>query len=136
METEQMEKGRCFVCGATIEIKPVDPNEVRPPYFAERLTCWHCRKTYPPSLIKACGDSFHYTLRIRGIRDEVDFTRAKINGNWVTLYNEDNRDGVFVDGEPYLRGYDVALSEITGCSDAPDIPFSIRKPRVADTVNR
>ena len=136
METEQLEKGRCHICGTSIEVKPADPNETRPPWFMNTLVCYHCRKTYPPSLIKACSDSFHYILRIRGVRDDVDFTHAKIHGNWVTIYDRDNVDGVEIDGKSYARGFDIALSEIVGCSDAPDIPFLKRVNRTVDDSTR
>lgn len=113
---------RCFICGDAVSA----PDENAPYWVRDYPVCDSCQKTYPPSLIKACRDDFHYTLRIRGMKDEVEFTNASINGSWVTIYDRDNYDGVVVDSKSYLRGYDIRVEEIIGCSDAPDIPFSIR----------
>ena len=83
----------------------------------EQLDRWHCRKAYPPSLIKACRDPFHYCLRVRGIQGIIEFTRARINGDWVTIWDDDNE--LLIDGHNYPRGFDIHIHEIIGCADAP-----------------
>ena len=94
----------CHMCG--------QPLVERVPYPE---ACPACERIYPPSLVKACADSFDYALRLRN-GDVFHFGEAKVYGEFVHL------DSIkeLVDGHSMDRGIDVRLSEIMWCADAPD----------------
>ena len=111
-----METVRCIVCGREIQIKD-DPMTVRPAWYWKTCACPECRHNYPPSLIKACGDSFRYTLKLRNSEAKVDFSRARINGSWVTVMCAGNDDLIKLDGVICPRGADININDIEWVAD-------------------
>lgn len=83
--------------------------------------CPPCRLKYPPSLLKACYDTFDYALRLR-TGEVLFFESATIHGDFVTLELSDNSMGQHEDDRRCLfdRGLDIRASEIVWCADAPD----------------
>ena len=68
---------------------------------------------WPPRLLKALGDSFYYTIKIRGESAPWTFESASvIDAGWVRL------DGVGWQHEGSPRGVDVRVSAIEWVTDA------------------
>ena len=109
---------KCFICGAETPVEDEEPVD-NPLWESGYPTCQSCKTTYPPALIKACRDEFHYSLKLRNSKpmETIDFTRARINGNWITIMNDD--EFINIDGITCPRGFDVNISEIVWVVDAP-----------------
>lgn len=104
----------CLVCGSAL---PADYKE-EPLVFD---TCAPCKRTLPPSLMKATYDAFTYALRLR-TGEIIAFREAKIHGEFVTLILDENgrNDSRHYNDFSFERGLDVRLSDIVWCADAPD----------------
>jgi hypothetical protein len=82
--------------------------------------CTSCQHRLPPSLIKACGDSFYYSLRL-STGEIIRFGEASIHGDYAHLTLTDADAGIN-DLLPYRfeRGIDVRIDAIVWCADAPE----------------
>ena len=78
-------------------------------------------RSYPPALKKACVDSFHFVMKLRGIDHLLFFTDAEeVNEDWVHVtLDELSRVEAHKRGLNFERGVDVRVSEIQWVVDAP-----------------
>jgi hypothetical protein len=96
-------------------------NVLRNPGELAEIVCDCCRGRVPPSLAKACGDEFYYTLRL-STGEMIRFQNAKVYGDYVHLELTDADGQGINDRLPYrfARGIDVRLDAIVWCADAPE----------------
>ena len=85
---------------------------------SEHWKCPDCSEKMPPSLIKACGDTFAYVLKLR-TGELIHFESAVIYGQFARLTIREPRRIEGLEECPFTRGIDVRLSDIVWCADAP-----------------
>lgn len=115
-ENNLVEIGKCFICSKSVYGKADDPMVTRPAWYWNSLICDSCRVTYPPALLKSCRDNWHYAMKVRDSKGIVEFTRAVINGPWVSVFDDDC--GVAIDGLSFDRGVNIKISDIVWVADA------------------
>jgi hypothetical protein len=97
---------RCFICNSTLNFEAANPT-----------ACYHCKRTYFPALIKACHDQYHYTLSLKN-GTTIDFAKAWINGNTVTLYQLQNEP---FDHYEFPKGIEIGYRDILWVANGPII---------------
>jgi hypothetical protein len=104
---------KCEVCDSVAPYAQSESDDFLVPWF-----CLDCTGQYPPSLLKACVDSFDYELQLRnGLR--FAFSSAHIHGEFATIMPMLNGENFAAIGLPAPRGIDIRVDEIVWCCDAP-----------------
>jgi hypothetical protein len=95
---------RCVACGQLTD---------------ELWACGPCSRKYPPSLLKAAGDTFEYALQTK-TGDVIRFYTATIHGDFCTLVGGPaEADQVIAAGYRCPRGINVRIADIVWCADNP-----------------
>jgi hypothetical protein len=117
MPEEELTEESITVKEAQDALRCVACKQLREPGLAG-YACVKCQRKYPPSLLKAIGDSYDYALRLR-TGEVIYFQQATVEGEFITLSGTGKDPFQQADELRYSfeRGLDVRLDDIVWCAD-------------------